>query len=353
MYRPLMILAVTALILAVPAVSAVSQTWHLLDVTYTGTKAIDGTNHHKDFFMNKTGNATGSYMNLPNISEKTTWWYAEYPVQFDDVTFGEDNWCVNINHTKKSGYTIFANVCKVNDSTGEVTYLANGSVQASSSGVDTIICYDNPNTNQIFNTGERLALRIYHNRTSTLRIYYYNITKAYYSSLKSPASDPGYPSPPVPPGVPTVNSSDSLGNKKDTFYVGDEVYVYGSGYTPNTHYNISVVNDTTWFDGKPIPVRVSGTATTVTVNETGFIVNSSLNPASSPALIWSYAEIGKYDIVVDVNGNGTYDAGIDALDDIDVNGAGFETIPEFTTIAIPIAIVLGLIFLFHRKKQKC
>jgi hypothetical protein len=170
-----------------------SQSWHLLDVKYTGTIADDGTDHKKDLFMNKTGNATSNWIPLPG--KKTAWWYAGHPAPFDGVTFGEDNWIVTINHSKTDGYTIFANVSKVNDSTGEVTYLANGSESASSLGVTIITCYDNPNTNQIFNANERLALRIYHNSTSARHIYYYNAADGKYSNLTSPGSDPGYPVP--------------------------------------------------------------------------------------------------------------------------------------------------------------
>jgi len=34
-------------------------------------------------------------------------------------------------------------------------------------------------------------------------------------------------------------------------------------------------------------------------------------------------------MIVDVNGNGEYDEGIDALDDFDVGTAGFQVIPEY------------------------
>ncbi len=196
--RLIVILVLATMVLAgVGAVSATdSQSWHLLDVTYTGTAAVDDTVHHKNFYMNKTGNATGNYMVLPNVTEKTTWWYAEYPAQFDGVTFGEDNWIVNISHANYNDFFIFADVCKVNES-GEVTYLAHGNKTASGE-YTTITCHDNTTTNQTFNKDERLALKIYHNRTgttTTARIYYYNATDGKYSNLASPSSDPGYPVP--------------------------------------------------------------------------------------------------------------------------------------------------------------
>jgi len=176
-----------------------SQSWHLLNEAYTGKIADDGTcRHHWDCFMNKTGNATSERLQLPHT--KTAWWYAEYPAQFDGVTFGEGNWIVNISNGPTKSCTIWANVCKVNDSTGEVTYLANGSVSnlPDNQRVTNIICYDVGETNQVFTANERLALRIYHNKTSALWIYYYDATDGKYSNLTSPASDPGYPVPELP-----------------------------------------------------------------------------------------------------------------------------------------------------------
>jgi len=148
-----------------------------------------------------------------------------------------------------------------------------------------------------------------------------------------------------PEPTPTVESSDSSGVKKDTFQPAETVYAIGSGYAASSTYNRYVVENTTWFDGKAIPGRVSGTETTVTTDSDGKI-------SPHPTQIWASSVVGEYDIVVDVNGNGTYDEGIDALDDMDVNGAGFEVIPEFSTIAIPVAAILGLLFLFNYRKQR-
>jgi len=63
-----------------------------------------------------------------------------------------------------------------------------------------------------------------------------------------------------------------------------------------------------------IPERVSGTETSVTTDENGNI------PAGTVA--WNGPLTpGKYDIVIDVNGNGKYDEDIDALDDEDIGHA--------------------------------
>jgi len=141
-----------------------------------------------------------------------------------------------------------------------------------------------------------------------------------------------------------IESSDVTGGIKDIFAIGESVYAIGSGYAASTTYNLYVVNDTTWTDGLGIPTRVAGTETTVTTDGYGKI--------SAGTLIWASATIGKYDIIVDVNGNGVYDEDTDPIDNMDVNDAGFETVPEFTTIAIPVAIVFGLVFLISRRKRR-
>ena len=129
--------------------------------------------------------------------------------------------------------------------------------------------------------------------------------------------------------------------------VREDVYAIGSGYPPGETYDLYIVSDQTWTDGMNIsPYKVK--KTTVSTD-----ANGKITP--HPTLIWSKDEtkIGKYDIIVDVNKNGTYDNCTDVLDDLDVdNTAGFEVVPEFTTIAIPVATILGLLFLFSRRKRK-
>jgi len=141
---------------------------------------------------------------------------------------------------------------------------------------------------------------------------------------------------------PTVESADIGGTPQNIFQISDPVYAVGSGYpAASTPYDLYVVDDTTWTDGMAIPARVAGTVISVTTDASKNI------PAGT--LIWTSAVGGKYDIVVDVNGNGDYNAGTDALDaNIDV---GFEAIPEFTTIAIPAVMILGMVFLMHRRKR--
>ena len=141
----------------------------------------------------------------------------------------------------------------------------------------------------------------------------------------------------------TVESSDDAGKKKDTFLVGDKVYAYGSCYEKNKNYDLYIVEDRIWNDEMAIPPFI--VKATVSTDANGKIF-------PHPTRIWDSAEIGKYDIIVDVDGNGKYNTCTDPLDNMDVNNAGFEVIPEFATIAIPVAAIIGLLFLFSGRKRK-
>ena len=140
-----------------------------------------------------------------------------------------------------------------------------------------------------------------------------------------------------------IESTDASGNIKDTFAKSEPVYLTGSGYIANTIYDVYIVEDTTWVDGMTIPSPVPGTITTIVADSDGKI---------DPTLAWSSALIGTYDVIVDEGGDGFYDACSDPLDDMDVNGAGFEAIPEFPTIALPVITILGLMFIVARRNEK-
>jgi len=147
-----------------------------------------------------------------------------------------------------------------------------------------------------------------------------------------------------------IESCDSAGDQKNSFDLGETVYVTGGGYSPSTTYNFSiVVDEETWTDGMAIPERVPETATTISSNIDGDI---------QPTAVWSDPQtVGKYDMVVDVNGNGQYDAGIDALDDSDIEvTGGFLVIPEFLSfIILPLfmtATLLAAIMLGKKTRKK-
>lgn len=77
---------------------------------------------------------------------------------------------------------------------------------------------------------------------------------------------------------------------------------------------IYVTKDLTWNNGMTIPTHSDEDY----VWEAGFMTSDTgtLGPS---IFIWLDLIPGKYDIVSDVNDNGIYDEGVDALDDFDVN----------------------------------
>lgn len=144
---------------------------------------------------------------------------------------------------------------------------------------------------------------------------------------------------------PFIESCNEDGGQKDVFSQGDNMYVTG-GFFPSGTFEIYVVNDVeTWTDGMAIPSRVLGTETTVSSNLEGHI---------PPTNVWSNLQtLGEYDIVIDVNDNGLYDLGVDALDDNDLEiTAGVEVISEIISsslLILVIAITLGVII--YRKQK--
>lgn len=147
--------------------------------------------------------------------------------------------------------------------------------------------------------------------------------------------------PALPPTASYVVSCDDSGTEWNTFELSENVYCYGANLPASTPVDIYVVNNKDdWEEGNAL-TDVSGGYETVTTGADGSI---------STALIWcSPLMQGSYDIVVDTNRNGEWNEG-EPIDSWATTG--FEAIPEFTTIAIPVAAILGLLFLFWRKRKK-
>jgi hypothetical protein len=134
-----------------------------------------------------------------------------------------------------------------------------------------------------------------------------------------------------------VESSNSAGDQMDYFEVGATVYIVGSGYSASTTYNLYVVEDVpTWIDSMTIPTRVPGTVPTISSNSEGTI------PAT---VAWSNPQIeGKFDIVIDVNNNGVYNPGVDALDDNDIEVTAGMVIPELSPFSFLLLFSILAIF---------
>jgi hypothetical protein len=145
--------------------------------------------------------------------------------------------------------------------------------------------------------------------------------------------------------APLVESCDASGAKKDSFNLYEDVRANGSGFLPNSTYDFCIVNDTeVWTDGMSIPARASGTATTMTSDTNGTVL---------PVTVWlNPSTVGAYDMIVDVNKNGFYDEGIDALDDNDEVTAGF-VIPELPMLSALLLfqfVALGAVVVAKKRR---
>ena len=78
---------------------------------------------------------------------------------------------------------------------------------------------------------------------------------------------------------------------------------------------------------------VTGAVETVSVN----------NGDIDPVLVWhAPLTTGRYDIVIDANQNGVYDASIDGLDS---GSPGFVVVPETPPVPVPALTPIGMIVL--------
>jgi hypothetical protein len=136
----------------------------------------------------------------------------------------------------------------------------------------------------------------------------------------------------IPSLAPTIQASNSSGAQQNVFNICDNIYVNGTGYPASSCFNIYVVVDTEWSNGTCIPDRVCKTATKVSSNSNGTIL---------PKAVWNAPlKLGKYDIVVDVNRNGKYDLGIDALwdDKVEVKTPKIVLSPSTGPVGTPITV---------------
>ncbi len=144
---------------------------------------------------------------------------------------------------------------------------------------------------------------------------------------------------------PLIESCDQTGTPKNVFEDTETVYVFGNGYPQSFLCNVYLVEDTLWTDGMQIPLG-SGTLTTTWSNSSGGI---NAAPIYYPPLT-----PGKYDIIVDVNDNGKYDAGIDALDDNDVELTAGIFVPELSLLFMifALAMVSSVLFVSRGLRRK-
>jgi hypothetical protein len=153
-----------------------------------------------------------------------------------------------------------------------------------------------------------------------------------------------------------IESCDDGGKKiKNKFAEGEKVYVKGIDIEDDREGNIYVFYDQTWKDGDTLVYAGHDCLAKIYDVEarSGNFVGSPIELGIVKNDVPEYGYFPypkKYDIVYDRNKNNKYDEDVDLIDK--VTCAGFETIPEFITIAIPSAIVFGLVFLISRRKRK-
>lgn len=86
-------------------------------------------------------------------------------------------------------------------------------------------------------------------------------------------------------------------------------------------------------------------------NENSMQVNAATTDTSGNVgitMIWpAPLRVGQYDIIMDLNRDGILDSN-EPVDDLAMDG-GIQAVPEFTTIFLPIIIVLGIAFIFQRR----
>jgi hypothetical protein len=172
--------------------------------------------------------------------------------------------------------------------------------------------------------------------------------------------------------VPTIISSETDGTPKNAFDYMESVHVKGMYYPPMPggafrSFDVYVVDDTTWADGMTIPSALFSyygfgqavimPGTDGVLGPTGVVAGSYWD-GSGIELSW--LDPGLYDVVIDVNHNGKYDVGIDALDDNDIETGGIkvvEKVPDFVVPEIPygsamaLAVMLATLILVNKRTQ--
>jgi len=117
---------------------------------------------------------------------------------------------------------------------------------------------------------------------------------------------------------PIAWASDNAGKLENAFVEGTAVYVSGKQFTANTTVKLYVVEDKDeWANGDTL-TDVSETVDTADIDANGNLPTTQVWTATAIELTGANADgiTGKfaYDIVVDVDADGVYDAGTDALD---------------------------------------
>lgn len=125
---------------------------------------------------------------------------------------------------------------------------------------------------------------------------------------------------------PTIQSTTVAGITKNDFNPDETIHVTGQKFIPEDIVNIYVViHKETWNINDALNDRTEAVET---------VTATAGSIATTP--VWSNADPGLYDIIVDSNQNGQYDAN-DAIDNLDVTAGGtggFFVVPEYAVGAL-------------------
>ena len=172
-----------------------------------------------------------------------------------------------------------------------------------------------------------------------------------------------------------LQSCDVNGNPKDVFGPNDRIYVTDKpGVTLAEHTptgKIWIVENLNWGPGmnglnlsKHSYHMDVGTTTYPDVYVSGVGVDSNgkfygTHVTNGIVDICAVSELSgvypdSYDIVYDADGDGYYNCtDTNCPDKVDkLTCQGITTVPEFATIAIPVAAILGLLFFYNYRKRK-
>jgi hypothetical protein len=147
----------------------------------------------------------------------------------------------------------------------------------------------------------------------------------------------------------SIEAADSSGVTTYVFVEGEDVYAtfVGNGGVVN----IYLTDDAEWTEGDDIV----GKNIVKTFSD---VVCSSNTANPSLLLVGTVASgdipfPGTYDLAMDGNQDGKYHATDDAVCNVPIGCHAFETkVPEFSTIALPVVSILGLLLFFNRRKHK-
>jgi hypothetical protein len=138
----------------------------------------------------------------------------------------------------------------------------------------------------------------------------------------------------------SIETCDSTGNPKDDFDPGERVYLSGKGLAASTEYVVSIVPDSDiWITGMPIK-GIPDVSSRLSSDEEGAI---------PPAALWDTIQSdGEYDILLDINGNGLYDGGVDPIDNSDDGSTGGFAIPELLIVSALLTLLRVHLSKFRR-----